>query len=300
MSLSSLAAPSAFTVWWMAIRPRTLTMAIVPVVAGALVAWHEAAVFRPLAFLAALVSALAIQIGTNLLNDASDCEAGLDRPGRLGPPRVSAEGLATPVQVKRAAKIAFTLAALAGLVCIAIGGVPIAAVGLASLLAGWAYSRGPAPISASAFGEVFVLLFFGVVAVGGTHYLMLEHASLLALLTGVAVGLPAAAVLLVNNHRDRAGDALNGRRTLAIRLGIGRTRALYVAMLVSAGLGAASLALLTETQAPLLALLALPVAAMLGREIHRLRIDGGLNELLARTAGYQLLLLALIALGLLW
>lgn len=298
MSLSSVPAPSKLSVWWYAIRPRTLSMSIVPVVVGAVLAWRDAGRIAFAPVLAALIGALAIQIGTNLFNDASDGESGLDKPARLGPPRVTAEGWASAALVKAAATFSFLVAAVAGVALIAIGGVPILAAGVASLLAGWAYSRGPSPISMGPFGEAFVLIFFGIVAVGGTHYVLVKSTSWMALSAGVFVGLPAAAVLLVNNHRDRDGDALSGRRTLAIRLGAAATRRLYAALLAGTLALACAIALVSGRPALALPLAALPMAAMLIGAMRDARSGCDFNRLLARTAAFQAVAAALFALGL--
>jgi 1,4-dihydroxy-2-naphthoate octaprenyltransferase len=298
MSLSEGAVPSAGQIWWYAIRPRTLTMSVVPVLVGAVLAWHEAHLFRLLPFVAALVSALAIQIATNLLNDASDGESGLDRPGRLGPPRVTAQGWASAAEVRHAAMASFFVAAVAGVYCIQAGGLPILAIGLASLSAGWAYSRGPAPIAASAAGEVFVLVFFGIAAVTGTAWLMSEQPSLAAFPAGLLIGLPSSAVLLVNNHRDRDADTRSGRRTLAIVLGIDGTRRLFGMILVLAALLGPAVGIALDTGWTALTMLALPQAMRLSAEMARLPIGPELNGLLARTAGYQVVLAGLLCLGL--
>lgn len=299
MSFVSLSIPSRLTVWWQAIRPRTLTMAVVPVAVGAAVAFGEAGRFAFVPVAAALIGALAIQIGTNLFNDASDGETGLDRPGRLGPPRVTAEGWATAAQVKAAAKLAFAVATAAGVVAIGYGGVTILAVGVASLVAGWAYSRGPAPISQGPFGEVFVLIFFGIVAVCGTHWLVAREPSLLALVAGIVVGLPAAAVLLVNNHRDRDCDAANGRRTLAIRLGMAATRRLYAALLAATVALPIGFGLAAGRPWLVIAVAAVPCAVPLIRGMAHEPIGQGLNLLLGRTAVFQAVVAALFVAGVL-
>jgi 1,4-dihydroxy-2-naphthoate octaprenyltransferase len=298
MSLSERAAPSSARVWWTAIRPRTLTMAVVPVLTGAVLAWHEAAMFRLWPFLAALASALSIQIGTNLLNDASDCESGVDRAGRLGPPRVTAQGWASPAEVKRGAMLAFLAAAVSGLYCVDAGGLPILVIGIASLAAGFAYSRGPVTISASAAGEMFVLVFFGVAAVTGTAWLMNLKPSLAAFPAGVLIGLPSSAVLLVNNHRDRLADERSGRRTLAIVLGVAATRQIYGMLLVFAALLGPAVGTALGTGWPSLTLLALPMALRLSSDMAAEPIGAGLNNLLGRTAGYQIVLAGLLCLGL--
>jgi 1,4-dihydroxy-2-naphthoate octaprenyltransferase len=273
-------------------------MAMVPVLVGAVVAWHDAQLFRFWPFLAALVSALAIQIGTNLYNDASDGESGLDQSGRLGPPRITAAGWARATDVRRAARTAFFIALLAGAYCVYAGGLPILGIGLASLMAGWAYSRGPMPIAASATGEVFVLLFFGIAAVTGTAWLMALKPSLTAVMSGILIGLPSSAVLLVNNHRDRTADAESGRRTLAIMLGTATTHWVYASLLVAAAVMGLAVAFVAGHATPALTLLALPFALRLSRAMMEERIGPGLNVLLGRTASYQILLAALLCIGL--
>lgn len=299
MSALTLAWRSRLSIWWQAIRPRTLTMAVVPVVVGATIAWAEVGYFKLIPVLAALIGSISIQIGTNLFNDATDGESGLDQPGRLGPARVTAKGWASAQEVKSAAKLAFAAAMVAGVVAIAYGGLPILIIGVASLIAGWAYSRGPAPISQGPFGEIFVLIFFGIVAVCGTHWLVALRPSLMALVAGVAVGLPAAAVLLVNNHRDRDGDAVSGRRTLAIRLGLSWSRRVY-GLLIGVTVAVPVLFGLSTGRYWLALLLgAIPSAIQLMRAMAHEPVSQGLNQLLARTAAFQTLVGALLVCSLL-
>jgi 1,4-dihydroxy-2-naphthoate octaprenyltransferase len=290
-------------VWWFAIRPRTLTISIVPVLTGAALAWREAAALALWPTLAALLGAMLIQAGTNLYNDVADFERGGDRPERVGPPRVTAMGWARPDQVRLACVIAFGLAALAGLYLVLVGGWPILALGLASILSGLAYSGGPRPIAATPFSELMVLLFFGLGAVGGTYYLSAGGISPASLLLGLAVGLLACAVLHVNNTRDREPDRLAGRRTLAILAGQEQGKLLYAAFVLT----------------PLPLLLALP-AVLQGREMAWLEMTPLLlyplpalqavrqfwreppgpafNALLGRTAKLQIILGALAVLSL--
>ena len=176
---------SAWLVWWTAIRPRTLSMAATPVVLGSALAWAEGATPLWSVFVATLMCALLIQMGTNLHNDVADFERGADRPDRIGPLRVTAAGWATPRSVHRAAKLCFGLALLLGLGLVWQGGWPILAIGVTSLIAGWAYSGGKHPISHSALGEVFVLVFFGLLAVAGSHWLQSDEFSLAAWLGGL-------------------------------------------------------------------------------------------------------------------
>ncbi len=283
--------------WWRAIRPRTLSLAVVPVlVASALVRaeGHEIALV-PL--VAILVCALAIQIGTNLFNDVADAERGNDGPGRLGPPRVTATGLASPAEVKRAAVASFLFAIAVGAYLVWLGGLPILLLGGVSLVAGWAYSSGPIPLSYTAWGEMVVLVFFGVVAVVGTYYLHSGHFAVSALMTGLVVGIPAAAVLLVNNVRDRGADAQVGRKTLAIRLGGDRSRWLYLVLML---LPFAILVAFDSTMTPWAALLALPLFVWLGWRFLYLPDGVCLNSHLSHTAQAQLLLGMLLCVGFWW
>ena len=189
---------------------------------------------RPLTFVAALLGALFIQVGTNLSNDYSDARRGADTEDRLGPVRVTAGGLVPPRQVLVATYVAFALAVLAGSYLIATAGWELLLVGAASILAGVLYTGGPRPYGYEGLGEVFVFLFFGVVAVTGSYFAQVEALEWEALVLAVPVGLLASAILVVNNVRDLETDRRAGKRTLAVRLGRERTRVLYVAMVAGA------------------------------------------------------------------
>ena len=219
--------PSAVRIWLMAARPRTLPAAVAPVLVGTALAATEGT-FKVLTFLAALLGALFIQVGTNLSNDYSDARRGADTEDRLGPVRVTAGGLVPPRQVLVATYVAFGLAVLAGSYLIATAGWELLLVGAASILAGVLYTGGPRPYGYEGLGEVFVFLFFGVVAVAGSYYAQVERLEWEALVLAVPVGLLASAILVVNNVRDLETDRRAGKRTLAVRLGRERTRVLYV------------------------------------------------------------------------
>lgn len=287
---------SAWRVWWTAIRPRTLSMAATPVVLGAALAWADGAAPLWSVFVATLLCALLIQIGTNLHNDVADFERGADRADRIGPLRVTAAGWATPRSVHRAAGLSFGLALLLGLGLVWQGGWPILAIGVTSLMAGWAYSGGKHPISHSALGELFVLVFFGLLAVTGSHWLQSGALALSAWLGGAVVGLPAAAVLLVNNYRDREADLRHGRRTLAARLGDAGARSVFASLVILPFALAAGLAWLAHTGA-LLALLALPYALKLIPQLRCQATGAQLNALLGATAKLGLLLGLLLSIG---
>jgi 1,4-dihydroxy-2-naphthoate octaprenyltransferase len=218
--------------WLAAIRPKTLGLSVSPVLLGTVLAWSEQGVLHWLPALAALLAAMAIQIGTNLHNDAADHLKGTDTPDRLGPPRASALGLLDPRQVKRAAFLAFGLAFALGIYLVFQGGWPILLLGLASLAAGAAYSGGPWPISESPLGELFVWLFFGLGAVGGSYWLQTGQLSWILLPPAAALGAFAAAVLVVNNYRDKYTDARAGRKTLAVLLPPAASRLAYALLML--------------------------------------------------------------------
>ncbi|MBK1721496.1 1,4-dihydroxy-2-naphthoate octaprenyltransferase [Thiocystis violacea] len=286
--------PPLLARWVAAARPKTLPLTLAPVIAGIGLAIAETGSLAPWVALCTLVAAVAIQIGTNLHNDAADFERGTDTEDRVGPPRATAQGWLSAGQVKLAAHLMFALAFLIGLALLARGGLPILSIGLASLAAGYAYTSGPRPIAYGPFGELYVLLFFGMAAVGGTYYLQTLSFGWTPLLTGIALGLPAAAVLLINNYRDLETDTAAGRRTLCYYLGRPRARYLYVLLLI------APVAMLMFSGLPGVTwtlLAALPVAAVLSLRLLRGARAAELNTQLARTAQYQALLVALMLLG---
>jgi 1,4-dihydroxy-2-naphthoate octaprenyltransferase len=290
---------TALQTWLLAIRPRTLSIALVPVMVGSALAWAQYGLFNWVTFLATLGSALLIQIGTNLHNDAADFERGADTGRRLGPSRVSAEGWLTPGQVRAAAHLSFAGAFLLGIYLVWLGGWPIVALGLLSLAAAYGYTGGPRPVAYTPLGEVFVFLFFGLAAVTGTFYLQTNYWSGPALVAGAAVGLPAAAVLLINNYRDLDTDRNAGKHTLAVLLGRPALRYLYGALLLSAPLATVPLAAETFAGVTLaLPWLSLVPAAFLIRRLWYTAIDTRLNRLLVQTAQWQLLFGVLLSMAL--
>jgi 1,4-dihydroxy-2-naphthoate octaprenyltransferase len=221
--------------WYAGARPRTLPAAVVPVLVGTACAVHRTGswnhgviVWRGVA---AMIVALAIQVGTNFANDYSDGIKGTDEV-RVGPIRLVGLKIASPGAVKRAAFISFGIAAVAGLALAAVAGWWLIAVGLASFLAGWFYTGGPRPYGYAGFGEVFVFVFFGLVATVGSAYVQLETITAVSVVAAIPVGLLATALLVTNNLRDIPTDTNTGKKTLAVRLGDGRTRVLYVVLMV--------------------------------------------------------------------
>ena len=294
-AISSLASSQQLRRWIEAARPRTLPLALSPVLAGLFLALAQSGRLAFFTGLGTLIAAAGIQIGTNLHNDAADFERGTDTTDRLGPPRAAAQGWFTTEQVKRAAHLMFLTSFLLGLLLVLRGGWPIFALGVAAISAGYAYTSGPKPIAYGPYGELFVLAFFGIAAVGGTYYLQTLSLSVQAITLGIALGLPAAAVLLLNNYRDFDTDRIAGRRTLCHLLGRPAARVVY-AMLLFVPIPLLMLGGLPIEGWPLL--LALPLAALLIRQLWRTE-GRALNQLLARTGQYQLALTLLLGLGLL-
>ena len=283
----------------MAARPRTLPAAVAPVLVGTSLAIRYGT-FHPVTFIAALLGAMLIQIGTNLSNDYSDARRGADTDERIGPVRVTAGGLVPPRQVLIATYVTFAAAVACGAYLIAVAGWALLAVGAASILAGVLYTGGPRPYGYEGLGEIFVFLFFGVVAVTCSYFVQRRALPWEAFVLAVPVGLLIAAILVVNNVRDIDTDRRAGKRTLAVRFGRERTRVLFSAMVAGAFLtswvpwfaGALSPWLfVTAAAAPL----ALGVVGTV-----RTHTDGpSLNAALARTAKLALLFCLLLCAGVL-
>jgi 1,4-dihydroxy-2-naphthoate octaprenyltransferase len=290
---------SPVRLWLVAARPRTLPAAVAPVLVGTSLAIGEGT-FRPLAFVCALIGSVFIQIGTNLSNDYSDARRGADTEDRLGPVRVTAGGLMPPRQVLLGTWVAFGIAVAAGIYLIAIAGWELLLVGAASILAGVLYTGGPRPYGYEGLGEVFVFLFFGVVAVVGSYFVQTEDLRWEAFALSVPVGLLAAAILLVNNIRDADTDRRAGKKTLAVRLGRDGARRLYVGSIAIAFISVPLIAAVGDVSwLVLLALLAVPVAIPLVRVV-RTRTDGpSLNMALAKTGMLLALFSILLSIGLL-
>src|SRR5215204_258349 len=254
------AAPSGWSVWVLAARPRTLPAAVAPVVTGTGVAIAEDGFWLPAA-LAAVLVALLLQIGANLANDVFDFRRGADTAERLGPPRVTQRGLIAPERVLQATWIVLAAALLPGAYLVIRGGWPILALGLIAIVAALAYTGGPFPLGYHGLGEVTVFVFFGLVAVAGTAYVQTGDLTGLALAASVPMGAIAAAILVVNNLRDLPTDRAAGKRTLAVRLGRHATIVEYILLLAVAFLVPPVLWLSGETGAwVLLSWLALPLA----------------------------------------
>jgi 1,4-dihydroxy-2-naphthoate polyprenyltransferase len=286
--------------WLMAARPRTLPAAIAPVLVGTAAAVERVDDIRVGPFIAALVGSIFIQIGTNLANDYSDAKRGADTADRLGPVRVTSAGLVAPRRVLIATWIAFAVAVAAGIYLATVAGVVILIVGAASILAGVLYTGGPRPYGYAGLGELFVFLFFGLVAVNGSYYVQLERLDWLPFGLSVAVGCLATAILVVNNVRDIDTDRRAGKMTLAARLGRQRTRNLYASLIAAAFVAVPVTLVVTGSSAwGLLMLLSTPLVDRPLRAVMT-RTDGpALNGALAGTGALLAAFSVLLALGLL-
>jgi 1,4-dihydroxy-2-naphthoate polyprenyltransferase len=283
--------------WIMASRPATLGAAVVPVIVGSGVAAKvDAFALGPA--LAALFGAIAIQIGTNFVNDVYDFEKGADTSARLGPTRAVQAGLLTARQVRWGAIASFAAAMLFGLYLIGAAGWVVAAIGLASIAAGFAYTAGPWPLAYLGLGDVFVMIFFGFVAVCGTVFVQAGEVPLLAPLSALAVGSLSTAILAVNNLRDREQDRLAQKRTLAVRFGKRFAIAEYLLLLLVAYLVPVAL-VLSGLASPfaLLPCVTVPLAAKLAIEVARTE-GRALNDALVGTGKLLVLFGTLFAIGL--
>ena len=280
--------------WVLGARPRTLPASAVPVIIGTAVARAGGQVIWWRA-LCALVVAVALQVGTNYANDYSDGVRGTD-VARVGPLRLVASGLRSPSQVKRAAMISFGVAGVAGLVIAAYAGWWLIAVGAACVAAGWFYTGGPRPYGYAGFGELFVFVFFGLVATAGTAYIQLGRLTAVAGLAGAASGLFAVALLVVNNLRDVEGDAVSGKLTLAVRVGASATRRVYVCCMALPFAFAAGVAVWKV--GALLAVAAVPLAAIPARKVLAGTSGRALIEVLGETGRAQLAFGLALAVGL--
>lgn len=269
--------PSTFRIWYLAARPWTLPAAVAPIVVGTAVAIREHGFVWWVALLA-LITALLLQIAANFANDAIDAKKGADTADRTGPTRITAAGYVTYTQVMTATVITLALAMATGLPLIIRGGWPFVALGVASIVCAVAYTGGPFPISYLGLGEVFVFLFFGLIAVTGTAYLQTGELTPLSLAASIPPGAMIVGILIINNYRDRDQDIIANKRTVAVRIGERNTRIEYIAMLLITILSPFVFwaigwlnwsALITMLSWPLFAQLVLQVNSLKGPALNR-------------------------------
>ena len=283
--------------WMMAARPATLLASVAPVLIGSASAWADG-VFAPLPFVIVLVAALAIQVGVNFANDLADAAKGADTEARIGPQRAVASGVISASDMRRGMIIAFGVAALGGTYLIWYAGWPILVIGIVSIIAALGYTNGPIPYGYYGLGEVFVFIFFGLVATVGTRYVFSPSIPAAVWVGGVVMGLLAAAILEANNIRDIGTDAIAGKRTLAVILGRQRARKLYAATLVAAFITIIfSVILGFLPTMGLIALIAAPLSVPLIQTVFRETAGPPLIGVLKGTARVQLLTGVLLSLS---
>jgi len=285
--------------WVLASRPATLPAAAAPVIVGSALA-AAASTFRWDAFAVILFAALAIQVGVNFANDLADAEKGADTEERIGPTRAVATGLLTASQMKRGIAVAFGLAAVAGLYLIWLAGWVILAIGVVSIVAALGYTNGPIPYGYFGLGELFVFIFFGLVATVGTRYVYDRSAPVDAWVAGTAIGLLAAAILVANNTRDVDTDRVAGKRTLAVIFGRTAGRWLYAATVIGAfAVVAVAASIGTLPPWSMLTLAALPLTIAPIHTIFTETAGPPLIGVLKATARLQLVFAVLLSVGIL-
>ena len=275
--------PGSWDAWRVALRPKTLWIATIPVIVATCLAWSLEGVFDPWIAFIALNSAMMMQVVTNLQNDVGYTERGGETGRRVGLPRATANGWLAPREVKRAIVAAIALAQLVALPLMIRGGWPIVATSVSSTAAAWAYMGGPRPIAYTPWGELTVFLFFGLVAVCGSYYVQAGTIGTGAWIAAIAIGMHASAVLLVNNFRDRDHDRSTGRRTLAVVLSEAGAVRLYASLVLSPFALAVALAWIEGSAWFALPLAAAPWGARLARELRRTPPGAAQNTLLFRT-----------------
>jgi 1,4-dihydroxy-2-naphthoate octaprenyltransferase len=296
-SSQAVVAPGSALAWWLAARPWSFTISLAPVLAGSALALLDGHGVQLDLAATALLACFLIHAGTNLQNDVGDFRRGADGAGRLGAPRATTEGWLSAAQVQTAAALCFAAAFVPGSYLVIQGGWPIVAIGLASIAAGAVYTAGPRPVAYSGWGEVFVTVFFGLVAVGGMYFLHARTLNATALVAGAALGLLASAVLVVNNLRDIESDRRIGKNTLAVRRGRAFTVREYSALMQVPFALALLLAVVERSPTLLAPLVLLPWAIRLTRKVRREPAGTWLNSALAATAKLGLAFALMLSLG---
>lgn len=287
---------SKLQAFWMAIRPRTLTAATIPVFVGVLLARTTTPIQWDIALYTWLF-ALLIQIGTNLTNDALDFNNGADTEARLGPPRATQSGLLLPYQVLAGAVVSFLAALLIGIPLVIQGGWMIGLLLLISVVAGYCYTGGPYPLAYHGLGDLFVFLFFGLIGTMASYYLQTGHLTIESAVAGIQIGLLATVMIAINNLRDHVGDAKANKRTLAVRYGVLLSRSEISALLLLPFFGTLFWFSNQKDLAALLPLLTLPLAIGIMRSIWKVEPGVAYNQFLCRAAGLHLLFGILLGIG---
>ena len=283
--------------WILAARPKTLPAAVSPVILGTALSYHDG-IFHSFIFLMTLLAAVLIQIGANFANDVYDYQKGTDRDDRLGPKRATQSGLITPEKMKNAMWLIFSLAICVGFYLAWIGGWPIVFIGLSSIAAGIAYTGGPYPLGYHGWGDMFVFIFFGLIAVPGTYYLQAGTVTPLSFWMGAALGMLSTAILVVNNIRDMETDIVTGKKTLAVRWGKSFSHIEFSILVIIPFIIPLCMWWNTRYNMSLLiTLFALPIAVHLIIQLIS-KTGRELNKVLAGTARFLFIFTILFSLGL--
>jgi 1,4-dihydroxy-2-naphthoate octaprenyltransferase len=269
--------------WFMAFRPKTLSAGFAPVIIATAMAFGDGLVHWPSAFIC-LLTAVSIQIGTNIANDYFDFKKGADTEERIGPTRVTQAGLIKPETVRTAFIVAFAISALCCILLVMRAGWPLAIIGIISIISGILYTGGPKPLGYIGLGDVFVLIFFGPVAVGGTYYVQTFELNTAVILAGFGPGLISCAILAINNMRDIDSDSKTGKNTLAVRFGRGFARYEYLTTILVASLLPILIFLLIDDHRPIIfSAVTLFIALPIIKTVFT-KVDGpSLNSALAQT-----------------
>ena len=282
--------------WLLAVRVKTLPAAISPVILGTALSYHVG-IFYHFIFFMTLLAAVLIQVGANFANDVYDFEKGSDRADRLGPQRATQSGLISPTDMKKAMWKIFALAIGVGFYLVYAGGWPIVIIGLASIAAGIAYTGGPYPLGYHGFGDIFVFLFFGLIAVPGTYYLQTGSVTEFSLWLGAVIGMLVTAILVVNNLRDRDADIISGKKTLAVRFGKTFSKIQFIMLVMLPFVLPFHLWRQWNKMSFLLTLFTLPIAVHLIIQLFN-NTGADLNKVLAGTARFLFIFTLLLSVGL--
>ena len=282
--------------WLLAVRVKTLPAAISPVILGTALSYHDG-IFYHFIFFMTLLAAVLIQVGANFANDVYDFEKGSDRADRLGPQRATQSGLISPTDMKKAMWKIFALAIGVGFYLAYVGGWPIVIIGLASIAAGIAYTGGPYPLGYHGFGDIFVFLFFGLIAVPGTYYLQTGSVTEFSLWLGAVMGMLVTAILVVNNIRDKDADIISGKNTLAVRFGKTFSNIQFILLVMLPFLLPFHLWRQCDKMSFLLTLFTLPIAIQLIIQLFN-NTGADLNKVLAGTARFLFIFMLLLSVGL--
>ncbi len=283
--------------WFLAARPKTLSASLVPIIAATGLARGMGHQIQWWIVGCALMASFCIQIGTNFVNDAMDFKKGADDDKRIGPMRVTQQGHFTFKQVMVFASLFFLMAAVFGIPLVIYGGLPILIIGLVSILMGYAYTSGPVPLAYHGLGDLFVILFFGLVAVGGLYYLLTGAYDLNAFVLGLQIGFLSTVLIAINNLRDIHNDVLVHKRTLAVRLGLTGGRLWIAFLLIAPFIVGYYWLSLQRWWVYAIPLFSFPVGLSVGKKVFRTEPSPAYNNFLAQSAAFSLLFSIFIAIG---